>query len=88
MFLPFYLFPRCPTLEVIRESAVNSVVLPWCAMVDLMVVHMVLAGGGTVTRHQIILLHPVLLCSVLRIAMLHHQDAPSTCWCGVVGEVR
>lgn len=58
-------------------------------MVDLMELHMVLAGGGTIIHHQIILLlRPVPLCPVLRIAMLHHQDAPSTCWCCVVGEVR
>ncbi len=58
-------------------------------MVDMMVVHVVLAGGGTIIHHQIILLlRPVPLCPILRIAMLHHQDAPSTCWSGVVGEAR
>lgn len=58
-------------------------------MGDLMLVHMVLAGCWTIFHHQILLLLcPVPLCPILRIAMLHHQYAPSSCWCGVVGEAR
>lgn len=56
-------------------------------MVDLMVVHVMLAGGGTIIHHQIFILFcSVSLCPILRIAVLHHQDAPSTSRCGVVGQ--
>lgn len=49
------------------------------AVMELMVVHVVLAGGGTNVHHQILLLllWPVPLCPILRVAVLHHQDAPS-----------
>lgn len=83
--LPNFFFPA---LKVIRESAVNSVVMAQRPMVHLMAVHVVLAGGGAIIHHQIILLlSPVPLCPVLRITMLHHQDASSPCWCVVVGKV-
>lgn len=55
-------------------------------MVHLMVVYVVLAGSGTIHHQIILLLWPIPFCPILRIAMLHHQDAPSTRWCGVVGE--
>lgn len=87
MFLGFAKF-LFPTLEVIRESAVNSVVMAQGSMVHLMVVHVVLASGGAIIHHQIILLlSPVPLYPILRITMLHHQDASSSCWCIVVGKV-
>lgn len=50
-------------------------------MVELLVVNVVSAGGGTIIHHQIIiLLCPVPLCTILRVAMLHYQNAPSTGW--------
>lgn len=58
-------------------------------MVDLMLVHVVLAGGGTIIHHQILLLlRPVPLRPILRVAVLHHQNAPSTCGRVVVGGPR
>lgn len=57
-------------------------------MVHLMAMHVVLASGGAIIHHQIILLlSPVSLYPVLRITMLHHQDASSSCWRIVVGKV-
>lgn len=76
----------CPALEVIRESAMDGVVLQWCAMVELMVANVVLAKGLTSLHHQILLLWSVSLCCILRIAMLHHQDTLPTCWWGMVGK--
>lgn len=60
------------------------------AMVHVVVVNVVLTGGWNVIHHQIILfiLCPVRLRPILRVAVLHHQDAPSTCRRVVVGEVR
>lgn len=67
----------------------DCALLPGRATEDLMVLHVVLAGGRTFIHHQIVVLFgPVALCPVLRIAVLHYQDAPSTCWCGMVGEER
>lgn len=75
-------------LEVIRQCAVDGVVQTKWTMVDLLMVHEVLACGRTIIHHQILLLlPPVPLCSILRVAMLHHQDAPPSCWCGEVGQV-
>lgn len=88
-FFFIFSFPCFLTLEIIRQCTVNSVVQPWWAMVHLMVVHVVMAGSGTILHHQVILLlSSVPLCPILRVTMLHHQDAPSSCWCGVVWEAR
>lgn len=66
----------------------DSVVQPRRASVDLVVVHVVQAGGGTIIHHRILLLRPVPLRPVLRITMLHHQDAPSSRRRSVLGEAR
>lgn len=58
-------------------------------MVELMLVHVVLAGGGTIIHYEIVLiLPPVPLHTILGIAMLHHHDAPPTRRCVVVREAR
>lgn len=67
----------------------DCALLPGRATDDLMVLHVVLARGGAIIHHQIVVLFgPVTLCLILRIAVLHYQDAPSTCWCSMVGEER
>lgn len=81
-----------PALEVIGESAVDSVIMAKRTVIHVMPVHVVLARSRAVIQHQIILLlllfSPITICPVLRIAVLHHQDAPSPRRRVVLGEVR
>lgn len=52
-----------------------------------MVEVLVHANAVALIHHQLIfLLCSVPLCPVLRIAVLHHHNTPSTCWCDVVGD--
>lgn len=82
-----------PVLEVIGESAVDSVIMAKRTVIHVMPVHVALARSRAVIQHQIILLllllfSPITICPVLRIAVLHHQDAPSPRRRVVLGEVR
>lgn len=80
-----------PVLEVIGESAVDSVIMAKRTVIHVMPVHVALARSRAVIQHQILLLllfSPITICPVLRIAVLHHQDAPSPRRRVVLGEVR
>lgn len=75
--------------EVIGQCAMNGVVHAGQAMVDLMVVHVMLTVGVTNFHHQVILLllPPVPFWPLLGVAVLHHQNAPPTRWCILVGQM-
>jgi len=80
------------TLEVIRQCAVDSLVQPRWAPVDLVVMHVGPAGDGAFIHPRILLLllllRPVPLHPVLRVTVLHYQDALSSHRRVVVGEAR